>query len=155
MAFSSPGWKAACPQSSRSSQSSAPNTLKRRPEFGEQKAKKQEKNNDGVQFPHAIPHAVYSADGHEGTPHRRRRIYRRLTPDSGVSQERGDTAVARCPLYGTGSPWPDPSPVEPLALALLDGQVRNGVRQTRRHGRPARGLRGGRTLVWADIALPA
>src|SRR2546422_11602165 len=98
MAFSSPGWKAACPQSSRSSQSSAPNTLKRRPEFGEQKAKKQEKNNDGVQFPHAIPHAVYSADGHEGTPHRRRRIYRRLTPIAGF-RKNGEILPWRDALY--------------------------------------------------------
>src|SRR2546427_10873256 len=120
MAFSSLGWKAACPQSSRSSQSSAPNTLKGRPEFGEQKAKKQEKNNDGVQFPHAIPHAVYSADGHEGAPHRRRRIYRGGAQAGGFPQERGDTAVARRPLYWTSSLWSDPSPVEPAALALLE-----------------------------------
>jgi len=44
MAFSSLGWKAACPQAAGQARSSAPNTLKGRPDFGEQKAKKQEEN---------------------------------------------------------------------------------------------------------------
>src|SRR6266571_1246374 len=63
--------------------------------------------------------AVYSADGDEGTPHRRRRIYRGVAQAGGFPQEWGHAAVARCPLYRTGPPWSDSSPVEPVALALL------------------------------------
>jgi hypothetical protein len=44
MAFSSPGWKSTGPQSAGQVSLPAPDTLKGRPDFGEQKAKKQEKN---------------------------------------------------------------------------------------------------------------